>query len=209
MGELDVVQEHGVDGWRSELEEGFGNTLTGSFNGDVGVLVEVDTTRLVDTVVDFSVKFLLHPHVPVTDDMFSVLPRTESIGYSTGTATTRESTSRSESTSRGGIPVSGSGSVGVGEVSCTTAVTTSSAGERRRSFTDRSGQCGRRTGSGTSHVRRNVGGSAVVHRVVERHTAHLLLQVVSVSVRGCGVAVGQRSSHDLNLCLCFVVLLIC
>jgi hypothetical protein len=74
MGELDVVQEHWVDGRRGELEEGFGNTLTGSFNGDVGVLVEVDTTRLVDTVVDFSVKFLLHPHVPVTDNVFSVLP---------------------------------------------------------------------------------------------------------------------------------------
>lgn len=165
--ELDVVEQNGVDGWRRELGQGVGNTGTGSLNGNIGVLVKVDTGRLVDSVVDFTVKFLFHPHVPVSSDMFSVLPRTESIGYSRRTTT--EATSRSGTTTGRGIPVCRSSSVGVGEVSCATVESTSS-GTRGGSLTDGGGQRGGRP-STASHVRRNVGGSTVVHRVVQRHSA--------------------------------------
>lgn len=165
--ELDVVEQDGVDGRRRELGQRIGNTGTGGLDGNIGVLVKVDTGRLVDPIVDFTVKFLLHPHVPVTSDMFPVLPRTESIGNSR--RTTAETTSRGGTTTGRGIPVCRSSSIRVGEVSCATVESTSSR-TRGGSFTDGRGKSGGRASS-ASHVRGDVSGSTVVHRVVQRHAA--------------------------------------
>lgn len=96
MCKLDIVQKNWVDRRRGEFQNRVGNAGTGSLDGNVGVLVEVDTRRLVNSVIDLAVELLLHPHVPVSRNVLSILPRTESIGdsvESTTADTAAESTS--------------------------------------------------------------------------------------------------------------------
>lgn len=74
MSQLDVAAEVLVERRSGELKNGFGNIVSGSLDGDVIVLLEVDTSLLLRRVIDDSEKFALNARVGGTGNVLAVLP---------------------------------------------------------------------------------------------------------------------------------------
>jgi hypothetical protein len=75
-GELDVAQKMVVQGRVRETGDGLGNTLTGSLNGDIVVLLEVDTRVLLGGVVGHAEEVALETLVGRARNVLAVLPLT-------------------------------------------------------------------------------------------------------------------------------------
>lgn len=173
-GVANILQENGVDGRVRELGDGLRNSVTSSLNGDVGVLVEVDTGGLVNTVTLLAVELHLHALVSLTNNV-TVPPGSESRGSA---AATKASGLRSRSGSTPSAILAGSGGTVASERRGDVRGTSGSRGGGRSgetllgSVTIRSGgKVGRGGGSvgrglldTVAEVRGNVGRSLGVQR---------------------------------------------
>jgi hypothetical protein len=108
-GELDVAQKMVIERRVRETCDGLGNTLTGSLDGDVVVLLEVDTGVLLGGVVGHAEELALDTLVGRAGNVLAVLPRT----IAGSTSTTRAATT--------GLAVSVSVEVSTGSAAPATA----------------------------------------------------------------------------------------
>jgi hypothetical protein len=75
-GELNVAEQVVVERGVCETCDGLGDALAGSLNGDVVVLLEVDTSLLLGGVVGHAEELALNTGVRGAGDVLAVLPRT-------------------------------------------------------------------------------------------------------------------------------------
>lgn len=82
VGKLDVLEEMRVDRRGCEFGDREGHISSSGFDGNVGVGVEVDTSLLLGSISNISEEFLLSPHILLSRNVLSVLPRSVSISAS-------------------------------------------------------------------------------------------------------------------------------
>jgi hypothetical protein len=77
MGKANVLEEDRVQRRARELIHRVRHTSSSSLDGDIVVLLKVDTRLLLGWVTDLAVQLLLHAGVTRTCDVLAVLPDTE------------------------------------------------------------------------------------------------------------------------------------
>jgi len=74
MCQLDVLQQMIIEGRVGEFEDRLGNIVTGSLNGDVVVLLEVDTGLLLGWVVSYAEELSLQTWVGWSSNVLPISP---------------------------------------------------------------------------------------------------------------------------------------
>ena len=70
----DVLEEHRVQRWVRKLSNRLWHTSTSGLNGNVVVLLEVDTSVLLGRVILLAVELFLQAHVTAAGDVLALLP---------------------------------------------------------------------------------------------------------------------------------------
>ena len=86
MRHSDILQKNGVQGRVGELEYGLGDASARGLNGDVVVLLEVDTGLLLGHIADVTEELLLEAGVATAGNVLAVAPCAEADGAAALTA---------------------------------------------------------------------------------------------------------------------------
>ena len=81
-----ILQKNGVQGRVGKLEYGLGDASARGLNGDVVVLLEVDTGLLLGHIADVTEELLLEAGVATAGNVLAVAPRAEADGAAALTA---------------------------------------------------------------------------------------------------------------------------
>lgn len=74
MSELNVLQKVVVKRWVGKLENGLGDIVPRCFNGDVVVLLEVDTGLLLSGIIHYTEELALEARVGRAGNVFTISP---------------------------------------------------------------------------------------------------------------------------------------
>jgi hypothetical protein len=197
LGELNVLEEEGVQRGAGEGQDGLGDVVTGSLNGDVVVLLKVNTGALALLVLS-AVELTLETGVAGSRDLDAVLEGSD-IAIQAGVARRRGVAAATAISAGRGTVVPASRGLGLSRlvpaavVPALRGTTPSSGGASvvgvaltRRSIP---AIVARRGGSGglVSQVRRNVGRTttgrtAATAGFINAHTSKLLIEAVQVVI---------------------------
>ena len=89
----DVLEEHRIQRWVRKLSNRLWHTSTSGLDGNVVVLLEIDTSVLLGGVILLAEELLLHAHVTAAGDVLALLPSTITEGLTGATVAAARSSS--------------------------------------------------------------------------------------------------------------------